>query len=222
MTPATVAGLSALAGLDMIAVCDHNTAGNVRAVQRAAAALAPGLLVVAGIELTCAEELHMVCLFPSAEAAEAAGEEIYAALPPIMNREEIFGAQLLMDEEDNETGRLSKLLSNATTISIDDAPALVARYGGFCYPAHIDRDSMSVLAALGEVPDYLGCHTVEVADPEKFFSGGKNASYAERYHILTCSDAHRPEALLPDAAHALHLPECTFEALRAALTAPKN
>lgn len=221
MTPSTVAGLSALAGLDMIAVCDHNTAGNVRAVRDAAAVLAPGLLVVAGIELTCAEELHMVCLFPTVEAAEAAGEEIYAALPPIMNREEIFGAQLLMDEEDNETGRLAKLLANATAISVDDASAFTARYGGFCYPAHIDRDSMSVLAALGEIPESLGFQTVEIADPEKFFSGGKNASYAERYHILTCSDAHRPEALLPDAAHALHLPECTFEALRTVLTAPK-
>ena len=67
MTPATVAGLSALAGLDIIAICDHNTAGNVQAVQQAAAALAPGLLVIPGIELTCAEELHMVCLFPTAE-----------------------------------------------------------------------------------------------------------------------------------------------------------
>ena len=96
MTPATVAGLSALAGLDIIAICDHNTAGNVQAVQQAAAALAPGLLVIPGIELTCAEELHMVCLFPTAEAAEAAGEEIYAALPlppgepePMMN---LFGS----------------------------------------------------------------------------------------------------------------------------------
>lgn len=222
MTPATVAGLSALAGLDIIAICDHNTAGNVQAVQQAAAALAPGLLVIPGIELTCAEELHMVCLFPTAEAAEAAGEEIYAALPPISNREKIFGAQLLMDAEDNELGRLEKLLSNATFLSIDDAPALAARYGGFCYPAHIDRDSMSVLAALGEVPDHLGFHTVEVADPEKFFIGGRNASYPEKYHILTCSDAHRTEALLPDASHAIHLPECTFEALKAVLTAPKG
>ena len=148
--------------------------------------------------------------------------EIYAALNPISNREEIFGAQLLMDAEDNELGRLEKLLSNATFLSIDDAPALAARYGGFCYPAHIDRDSMSVLAALGEVPDHLGFHTVEVADPEKFFIGGRNASYPEKYHILTCSDAHRTEALLPDASHAIHLPECTFEALKAVLTTPKG
>ena len=221
MTPATVAGLSALAGLDLIAVCDHNTAGNVRAVQQAAAALAPGLLVIPGIELTCAEELHMVCLFPTAEAAEAAGEEVYAALPPILNREDIFGAQLLMDAEDTVTGRIPRLLSNATALSIDDAPAFAARYGGFCYPAHIDRDSMSVLSALGEIPEALGFSAVEVADPERFFAGGRNARYAERYHILTCSDAHRPEALLPDASRAIHLPECTFAALKEALTTPK-
>lgn len=96
-----------------------------------------------------------------------------------------------MDAEDNELGRLEKLLSNATFLSIDDAPALAARYGGFCYPAHIDRDSMSVLAALGEVPDHLGFHTVEVADPEKFFIGGRNASYPEN---ITSSPAAMPTA----------------------------
>ena len=162
-----------------------------------------------------------MCLFPTAEAAEAAGAEIYAALPPIANREEIFGAQRLVDEEDREYGRPEKLLSNATAISIDDAPALAARYGGFCYPAHIDRDSMSVLSALGEIPPYLGFCTVEVADPGRFFAGGKNAGYAEAYHLLTCSDAHRTEALLPDASHALHLPACSFAALKTALTTPK-
>lgn len=163
----------------------------------------------------------MVCLFPTAEAAEAAGEEVYAALPPILNREDIFGAQLLMDAEDTVTGRIPRLLSNATALSIDDAPAFAARYGGFCYPAHIDRDSMSVLSALGEIPEALGFSAVEVADPERFFAGGRNAHYAERYHILTCSDAHRPEALLPDASRAIHLPECTFAALKEALTTPK-
>ena len=77
------------------------------------------------------------------------------------------------------------------------------------------------LSALGEIPAYLGFCTVEVADPERFFAGGKNAGYAEAYHLLTCSDAHRTEALLPDASHALHLPACSFAALKAALTTPK-
>ena len=221
MTPPNIAGFAALAGLQIIAVCDHNTAGNARAVQEAARVLAPQLLVLAGIELTCAEELHMVCLFPSAEAAEAAGREVYAALPDIKNREDIFGAQVLMDAQEQELGRIDRLLINATSVSVDDAAAFAARYGGFCYPAHIDRSSQSILSTLGYLPEHLHLTTVEVAKPEVFFAESKNSGYAERYHIITGSDAHRLEQIA-DASRAIHLPECSFAALKAVLTAPKR
>lgn len=221
MTPPNIVGFAALAGLQMIAVCDHNTAGNARAVQRAAAALAPDLLVIAGIELTCAEEAHIVCLFPTADAAEAASEVLYALLPPICNRPDIFGEQVLMDEEERIQGHLERLLINATALSIEDVPAFVARYGGFCFPAHIDRTSESVLSNLGEIPERLHFNTVEVADRQYFFSDPNNRQYAERYHILHDSDAHRLEdMLLP--RDALHLPECSFSALRTALQAPPS
>lgn len=219
MTPPNIAGFAALAGLQMIAICDHNTARNARAVQRAAAVLAPGLLVIPGIELTCAEEFHIVCLFPSVEAAEDASDEVYAVLPPILNREDVFGRQVIMDEEERELGKIDRLLINAASISVDRVPDFVGRYGGFCFPAHIDRSSESILSALGEIPDHLGFYTAEVADPARFFAGGQNQSYRDRYHILHSSDAHRLESLLspPDA---LHLSECSFEALKESLTHP--
>lgn len=220
MTPPNLAGFAALAGLQVIAVCDHNTAGNVRAVQQAAALLAPDLLVLAGMELTCAEELHLVCLFPTAEAAEAASAEVYAALPPIRNREEIFGAQLRMDAEERILGHEERLLITATSISVDDAPRFCAAYGGFCFPAHIDRSSESILSSLGRIPEELGFTAVEVANPDSFFADPANHHYREQYHILTDSDAHRlPD--IRDAEHAMHLPELCFEALRQRLTAPK-
>ena len=64
----------------MIAVCDHNTAGNVPAVQQAGEAAGGGLAVIAGMELTSAEEVHVVGLFPDAAAAERRGRP--GALPP--------------------------------------------------------------------------------------------------------------------------------------------
>lgn len=220
MTPVNVAGFAALAHLQLIAVCDHNTAGNARAVQQAAAILAPELLVIAGLELTCAEELHMVCLFPTAEAAEAASAEVYAALPPIKNREEIFGEQLKMDAEEHILGHEERLLITATSLSVDDAAAFCASYGGFCFPAHIDRSSDSILSTLGEVPEELNFQSLEVAAPDRFFAEPANRRYRERYHILTDSDAHRlPD--IHDAAHAIHLPELSFAALRHHLTTPK-
>ena len=58
----------------MIAVCDHNSAGNIG--RRAGSAARPAgerLAVLAGMEVTSAEECHVVGLFPDAAAAEAAG-----------------------------------------------------------------------------------------------------------------------------------------------------
>lgn len=221
MTPPNIAGFAALAGLSLIAVCDHNTAGNARAVQQAAAELAPGLLVIAGLELTCAEEIHAVCLFPSADLAEAASDEVYSCLPDIRNREAVFGPQIRMDKEERELTREERLLITATTISIDDAADFAACYGGFCFPAHIDRSSQSVLSALGELPESLPFTTVEVANPDAFFADAANRRYAERYHILTDSDAHRLEEIR-DASRAIHLPELSFEALRTVLMTPKE
>ena len=69
MTPANLAGMAALAGLDAIAVTDHNSCGNCAAVMEAARGT--GLLVLPGMELCTAEEAHVVCLFPALEGALA-------------------------------------------------------------------------------------------------------------------------------------------------------
>ena len=63
MTPGNLAGMAALAGLDAIAVTDHNSCGNCAAVLEAARGT--GLLVLPGMELCTAEEAHVVCLFPA-------------------------------------------------------------------------------------------------------------------------------------------------------------
>ena len=53
-TPADLAAMCALAGLDVVALTDHNTAGNCGAFLRAAER--HGLLALTGMELTTREE----------------------------------------------------------------------------------------------------------------------------------------------------------------------
>ena len=67
MTPNNLAGFCALAGLQIVALTDHNTCGNCRSFM--AACRRYGLCPVPGMELTTAEEIHLVCLFPSLSAA---------------------------------------------------------------------------------------------------------------------------------------------------------
>ena len=66
MTPPAIVHEAVMKGLGMIAICDHNSAANTEAVQKAAGGL---LTVIAGMEITTAEEVHVIGLFPTVQSA---------------------------------------------------------------------------------------------------------------------------------------------------------
>ena len=69
MSPRAVVGRAREAGLDLIAVTDHNTTENAAAVIEAAAGT--GLAVLPGIEMTTAEEVHILGLFEAGSGPRA-------------------------------------------------------------------------------------------------------------------------------------------------------
>jgi len=172
--------------------------------------------VIPGIELTTAEEIHVVCLFPDCDSAEKAGAELEKHLPPVQNRPEYFGEQLIMDENETITGTFPFLLSNALDISIDNLPSLVGSFGGFCYPAHIDKPTNSILSVLGTLPDKPYFAALEVSKPQKFFEDAEHARYRNEHVIITSSDAHFLSDI-SERERTLPLEEPTFKALRKAL-----
>lgn len=186
-TPGNIAGMGALAGLQMMALTDHNTCRNCPAFF----ALAPryGILPVAGMELTTAEDIHMVCLFATLEGALEFDRLVDARRVRIPNRPDIFGEQQLVDEEDRVIGCEPDLLTNATAIPLEEVPGLTAGCGGIGYPAHIDRSANSVTAVLGCLPAAPVFPCVELAD------GANEPAYRQRYltpetRVVVSSDAH--------------------------------
>ena len=176
-TPDSIAGMGELNGLDIMALTDHNTVKNCPAFFKAAKR--HGIIPLGGMELTTAEDIHLVCLFDELDNIES-------RRIPIKNRTDIFGNQLICDDEDNIIGREENLLTNATTVSLDEAPELVRRFSGVCFPAHIDRQANGIIAVLGDFPEKPYFPTCEVHDAQK------SAEYAERYQklIVSSSDAH--------------------------------
>ena len=67
MTPANIAGMAALNGLEVVALTDHNTARNCPAFLKWTEHY--GLIGIPGMELCTSEEVHVVCLFPTLEDA---------------------------------------------------------------------------------------------------------------------------------------------------------
>ena len=112
---------------------------------------------------------HVVCLFPTLEAALAFEARIRPTLPPLKNQPEIFGEQLILDGEDTITGHSDAFLAGASGISVDETAALARSFGGTAFPAHIDRPSYSVPAALGDIPPvgFFAAEVTAMGDPER-------------------------------------------------------
>lgn len=209
MTPNNIVGMAQLLELPVIAVADHNTARQLPAVQKLVEEA--GILLVPAIEITTAEEAHVLSLFPDLESALAMSDELYEALPPVRNKPDIFGAQIIMDEDDNPTGELTKLLINATRFPIGEVFKRVRGHGGVPVPAHIDKSSYSVLSSLGMIPPELEVKTVEVSPngiKKGFVPPGD-----EKYRVITDSDAHALEVLSGHEASAMELEELSIEAI---------
>ena len=164
MTPNSIAGMAKLNGLSIIALTDHNTTGNAPAFY--AACRRYGIVPIAGAELTTAEDIHMVTLFPTLEAALEFDADLAPYRINVPNRPEIFGRQLLVDENDEVLGERKELLTNALSLSLSEAAELARRYGAVAYPAHIDRESNGAIAVLGAFPHEVGFTCYELANAE--------------------------------------------------------
>ena len=216
MTPNNIVNMAKLLGLDVIALTDHNTSLNCEAAIKVGEEI--GVLVIPGMELTTAEDIHAVCLFPTLEKALAFSDYVDANRIKVKNKAHIYGRQVIMDENDEEIGELEHLLLPASFIGIAEAYAKAKEFGGICYPAHIDRDSLSILSVLGEIDPACGFRTAELADVSKLDELKQQHPILNDMHIVTCSDAHYLENM-KDAQNTLDLPELTREAVIQALDA---
>ncbi len=189
MVPPLIVRRALELGLDWIAVTDHNSAANVRAVQ--AAAQGTGLVVTAGIEVESREEVHVVCLFETAAQAEAWADILSGHLPDRPNDERHFGAQYVVDGEGQYVRTEQRLLQTSADLSLEEIARAVSDLGGAAIPAHVDRQANSLLYNLGFVPPGLPIAGLEMSrwTAEADFRAAHPELAA--YGLVVSGDAHR-------------------------------
>lgn len=212
MTPNNLINMSIIKGLDAVALTDHNSCENVRA---AAAVAGDKIIFIPGMEVETSEEVHIVTLFPTADAAEEMQRILVGSSPFIPNRPEIFGNQYIMDENDEICGEIERMLVTASGLDIYTVVAAAKDLGGIAYPAHIDRESYSVLSNLGFIPPDLNISAVEITEKSRAALEGE---YSNRYNIITSSDAH----YLWDISERNHYIEVSGASVRGILNAISN
>lgn len=173
--------------IDIIGICDHNSAENVRAA--VAAAAGKNITVLPGMEITSAEEVHILGLFDEVAPVLLLQEIVFEHLAPGGNNDEVFGEQIIANEFDEVEGYNPRLLLGATSLTLKEVVAEIHSMGGMAIAAHIDRDAFSILSQLGFIPENLDLDALEVslvtpASAVEMFPGVRN------FPLITSSDAH--------------------------------
>ena len=217
MTPANIAGMAAVLGLNVIALTDHNSCRNCRPFLKMAEAY--GLLALPGMELTTEEDVHVVCLFPDLYAAMDFDAYVYDRMFKIKNKEHVFGAQILYNENDQIIGHEPNLLISNAAISFEDVFDLTEERGGIMIPAHIEKSANSLIANLGFVPPDSRFLCAELKNISKLPELKKTNPYLNQCKIITNSDAHYLEHM-NEPTHFLKVQNRTIQDVLQALKCP--
>jgi hypothetical protein len=189
MLPELILERAAELSLNLIAVTDHNSCENVEAIMRAAEGT--GITVLPGMELQTVEEVHVLCLFDTLAQASAWQAEVYASLPPLKNKPNVFGQQVALSPEGEPVGYNERLLITSASLSVEEAVGRVRELGGLCIPAHVDRTAYSIIANLGFIPVELGLAGVEISHLVTQREARARFPQLAGYTLVANGDAHR-------------------------------
>lgn len=187
MSPRKIIRRSREVELDLIAVCDHNSAENNDAVMREG--LRNGIYVLPGLEICSREEVHVLAVFGTLEQAMTMQEIVYGHLPG-ENRPEIFGHQIVATEADEVLAENPRLLIGATRLGLMDIVRATHDLNGLSLAAHVDRPANSIISQLGFIPADLGIDGVEVSCRISPVDAKTTLHGIGPRPCLTSSDAH--------------------------------
>ena len=184
MTPANICGMAYIKGLQAIAVTDHNTGRNLPYVKEAADHY--GLIFLPGMEITTKEEVHLLGYFKDVETAVEVGEIFSSHLPPMKNKPDFFGNQLVMNTDDEVVDVEDRLLIGATDLDLEECTRIIREHGGAAVPAHINRGH-GLLTNLGLFPAEPEFPVVEVRNEldvnDKLVGNRRRLQSSDAHHL---------------------------------------
>ena len=200
LSPAAIVERALAAGMDGIALTDHQSSRNAPAIEQCAER--SGLKCLFGLEVQTSEEVHTLAIFDTIERAQAMTDWAYEALPKRVNDPATFGDQPIVTWDEDIIEMEWRILAMGCRRTIPETSAKTHELGGLYIAAHIDRPNFSVFSGLGGIPDgyFDAIEISRTADTEKWLP--KTANYA----AIRSSDAHN----LDDVARVWTEADCEF------------
>lgn len=194
MIPPLIVDTALELGIDLIAITDHNSTGNIHAVQQAAEGT--DLVVLPGMELQTREDVHSLCLFDTLDQAERFQKIIDSTLPNLKNNDDSFGAQFVVDENGEYIRTEDRLLITSSSLSLNDSFRIVTEMGGLFIPAHINRKTFGLIESLGFLPPDIPFDAVEISRHLTPIQASERIPSISRIPIIQNGDVHRLDEFL--------------------------
>ncbi|SJZ67366.1 PHP domain-containing protein [Selenihalanaerobacter shriftii] len=195
MTPQNIIDTALAREIDILAITDHNSIGNLEVALELAKDY--DLTIIPGMEVESKEGVHLVSLFPNLKEAKSFQKLIYDNLPFINNDEDLFGPQLLTDQDDKFISRVKRLLLVSANLSVHQIVKEVLNRNGIIFPAHIDKKEYSILTNLGFIPAGIEFPIIEIYNKDSLDKLYNDFPLLKSYQVIKSSDAHFLHDLKP-------------------------
>lgn len=192
MTPKRIIAKAIEKGIDIIGICDHNSAENVPYVMEAGKKY--GVSVIGGMEITTSEEVHLLGLFSDYEKLLKMQNKVYEELEG-ENNEKLFGVQAVVNEYDEVLSLNNKLLIGATKIPLKTAVEYIHKNDGIAICSHIDREGYGIIGKLGFIPSDLEIDAIELSPLANINQLINTNPEINNFSAIFSSDAHTLEQI---------------------------
>ena len=190
MSPREIVAVAVEEKLDIIAITDHNASENIPAAIKAARG--KPLTVLAGMEVASAEEAHLIALFDNFDSMGRFQQVVYENLMSFGIDQRTIDDQVIVNERDEVEGFNDHLLFGATALSFQQLVDEVHRLNGLAIASHVDRESYSIIAQLGFIPDDLPLDALEISPNMSKKQARLLFPDVNRFPLIKSSDAHYP------------------------------
>jgi len=214
MSPSNIVTFARNRGLDIIGITDHNITKQCEMVWKLGQS--SGLTVIPGCEITSREEVHCLGLFEDFDALRMFQNYLEQHLIVIPNNTELFGYQLVVDEDENILEEIGNYLGASLDMSIEEIEQKVHELSGIFIPAHIDRPRNSLFSQLGFFPPELKVDALQISKNSVEMAIRKEFLIDEKITLVKFSDAHFPDDL-GKTFTVFEMESPTFDEIRKAL-----
>lgn len=215
MTPRNIIWHAQMHGIDIVAITDHNACDNVRFTLEAAKGT--NVTVLPAMEVETKEEIHIVVLFEKMRQLMEWEKVVQAHMSGRLNNEDKFGAQFVVDAEDNLVSVKQEMLLTSLSLSLKEVTEQVDTLGGLCIASHVDRPVYSILSQLGFIPPGIKLAAVEISPRLSREEALRRIPALVAWPIIRSSDAHTIDDFVGGPKTVFRLEQPNLAEIRQAL-----